>query len=97
MIWLAEWKKYLTYQGIHDIILDGTDGQGQTYDASVNFKIFEPDFFMKFYNNEIINSQKEEEDLVRGQIIREWPWLIAYWGRKHLTIDQVIANGAKRC
>jgi hypothetical protein len=42
MIWLAEWKKYLVYQGIHDIILDGTDGQGQEYDASVNFKIFEP-------------------------------------------------------
>ena len=97
MIWLAEWKKYLTYQGIHDIILDGSDGQGQTYDASVNFKIFEPDFFTKFYNNEIINSQKEEEDLVRGQIIREWPWLIAYLGRKHLTIDQVITDGAKRC
>ena len=97
MIWLAEWKKYLVYQGIHDIILDGTDGQGQTYDASVNFKIFEPDFFMKFYNNEIINSQREEEDLVRGQIINEWPWLIAYCGRKHLTIDQVIVEGAKRC
>ena len=97
MIWLSEWKKYLVYQGIHDIILDGTDGQGQTYDASVNFKIFEPDFFMKFYNNEIIDFQKEVEDLVRGQIIHEWPWLIAYWGRKHLTIDQVIAEGAKRC
>ncbi len=98
IIWLAEWKKYLVYQGIHDIILDGTDGQGQNYDASVNFKIFEPDFFMKFYNNEIINSsQKEEEDLVRGQIIHEWPGLIAYWGRKHLTIDQVIAESAKRC
>ena len=97
MIWLAEWKKYLVYQGIHDIILDGTDGQGQAYDASVNFKVFEPDFYMKFYNNEIINSQREEEDLVRGQIINEWPWLIAYWGRKHLTIDQFIAEGAKRC
>ena len=46
MIWLAEWKKYLVYQGIHDIILDGTDGQGQEYDASVNFKIFEPEFYM---------------------------------------------------
>ena len=23
--------------------------------------------------------------------------MIAYWGRKHLTIDQVIAEGAKRC
>jgi hypothetical protein len=52
---------------------------------------------MNFYNNETINSQREEENLVRGQIIHEWPWLIAYWGRKHLTIDQVIAEGAKRC
>ena len=97
MIWLAEWKKYLVYQGIHDIILDGTDGQGQEYDASVNFKIFEPEFYMRFYNNEIINSQREEEELVRGQIITEWPWLVAYLGRKHLTFDQVIAEGAKRC
>ena len=68
MIWLAEWKKHLVYQGIHDIILDGTDGQGQEYDASVNFKVFEPDFFTKFYNSEIISSQREEEDLVKGQI-----------------------------
>ena len=30
------------------------------------------DFFMKLYNNEIINSQREEEELVRGQIIHEW-------------------------
>ena len=78
MIWLAEWKKYLVYQGIHNnIILDGTDGQGQEYDASVNFKVFEPDFFTKFYNNEIINSQKEEEDLVKSLVTKEWPWLIA--------------------
>ena len=98
MIWLAEWKKHLVYQGIHNnIILDGIDGQGQEYDASVNFKVFEPDFFTKFYNNEIINSQKEEEDLVKSLVTKEWPWLIAYWGRKHLTIDQVIAEGAKRC
>ena len=27
----------------------------------------------------------------------EWPWLIAYWGRKHLIIDQVISYGEKRC
>jgi hypothetical protein len=25
------------------------------YNASVDLKIFEPDFFMKFHNNEIIN------------------------------------------
>ena len=97
MIWLAEWKKHLVYQGIHNIILDGIDCQGQEYDASVNFKVFEPDFFTKFYNSEIFNSQREEEDLVKSLITKEWPWLIAYWGRKHLTIDQVIAEGAKRC
>ena len=55
MIWLAEWKKFLVYQGIHDIILVETDGPGQIYNASVDLKIFEPDFFMKFHNNEIIN------------------------------------------
>ena len=55
-------KKNLVYQGVHHIILDGTDSQGQQYNASVDLKIFEPDFYTKFYNNEeIIKSQKEEE------------------------------------
>lgn len=66
------------------------------YNASVDyFKIFEPDFFVKFHSNEIINYQKEEEELVRGLITHEWPWPITYWGRKHLTIDQVISEGKK--
>ena len=97
MIWLAEWKKYLVYQGVHHIILDGVDSQGQQYNASVDFKIFEPEFFAQFHNNEIIESQKEEEDLIRNQILLEWPWFIVYWSRKHLTVDQVIGEGAKRC
>ena len=97
MIWLAEWKKYLVYQGVHHIILDGVDSQGQLYNASVDFKIFEPEFFSQFYNNEIIKSQREEEDLIRNQILLEWPWFVAYYSRKHLTVDQVIGEGAKRC
>ena len=97
MIWLAEWKLYLVYQGVHHIILDGVDSQGQPYDASVDFKIFEPEFFSQFYNNEIIKSQREEEDLIRNQILLEWPWFVAYYSRKHLTVDQVIGEGAKRC
>jgi len=45
MIWLAEWKKYyFVYQGVHHIILDGVDSQGQQYNASLDFKIFEPEF-----------------------------------------------------
>ena len=97
MIWLAEWKKYLVYEGVHHhIILDGVDSQGQQ--AFVDFKIFEPDLYTQFFNNEIIKSQKEKEELIiRGQIILEWPWFIAYWSRKHLTVDQFIAEGAKRC
>ena len=98
IIWLAEWKLYLVYQGVHHIILDGVDSQGQLYNASVDFKIFEPEFFSQFYNNEIIKSQKEEEDLIRNQILLEWPWFVAYYSRKYLTVDQVIGGeGAKRC
>ena len=26
MIWLAEWKNFLVYQGVHHIILNGTEG-----------------------------------------------------------------------
>ena len=49
-------EKYLLYQGVHHIILDGVDFQGLQYNASVDFKIFEPNFYTQFYNNEIIKS-----------------------------------------
>ena len=59
------------------------------YNASVDyFEIFEPDFFVKFHSNEIINYQKEEEELVRGLITHEWPWPIAYWDRSALLLGR---------
>jgi len=45
LIWIAEWKKFLVYQGVHHhIILDGTDSQGKSYNpSSKDMNIFEPD------------------------------------------------------
>ena len=61
LIWLAEWKKFLVYQGVHHIILDGTDSQGKSYNpASKDINIFEPDFFMEFFTTEIVKTRKEE-------------------------------------
>ena len=40
MIWLAELKKFLVYQGVHHIILDGNDSQGKNYNPSMDFKRF---------------------------------------------------------
>jgi hypothetical protein len=52
-IWLAEWKKFLVYQGVHHIILDGKDSQGKIFNPTpMDFKIFEPDLFMEFYKLE---------------------------------------------
>ena len=82
MIWLTEWKKFLVYQGGHHIILDGKDSQGKNYNPSMDFKIFEPDFFTEFFNTEVIKSRKDEEEALRTQILADWLWLIAYWSRK---------------
>jgi hypothetical protein len=63
MIWLAEWKKFLVYQGVRHIILDGKDSQGKTYNPTpLDFKLYEPDLFMEFYNTEVIKSRRDEEE-----------------------------------
>jgi hypothetical protein len=41
MLWLSEWKKYLVYHGIHQIILEGLDSQGRRHVESTEFKIDE--------------------------------------------------------
>ena len=83
MIWLAEWKKFLVYQGVHHIILDGKDSQGKiNYNPAMDFKIFPPDFFTEFFNTEVIKSRKDEEEALITKILADWPWLIAYWSRK---------------
>ena len=48
----------------------------------MDFKIFEPDFFMEFFNTEVIKSRKDEEEALATQVLAEWPWLIAYWSKK---------------
>ena len=92
MIWLAEWKKFLVYQGGHHIIIDGKDSQGKNYNPSMDFKIFEPDFFTEFFNTEVIKSRKDEEEALTTQILADWPWLIAYWSRKQIIVKQKFRN-----
>ena len=54
MIWLAEWKKYLVYQGVHHVILEGVDSQGKSHsESSTDHKVFEPDFFEDFLHSSI--------------------------------------------
>ena len=94
MIWLAEWKKFLVYQ----IILDEKDSQARqkNYNSSMDFKIFEPDFFMKFFNTEVIKSRRDEEEALTTQVLAKWPWLIAYyWSKKQIIVGQKFRNNAK--
>ena len=92
MIWLAEWKKFLVYQGVHHIILDGRDSQGKIYNPAMDFKIFEPDLFMEFFNTEVIKSRRDEEDALTAQVLADWPWLIAYWSKKQIIVGQKFRN-----
>ena len=89
VIWLAEWKKFLVYQGVHHIILDGKDSH---YNPSMDFKIFKPDFFMEFFNTEVIKSRKDEEEALTTQVLAEWPWLIAYWSKMQIIVGQKFRN-----
>jgi hypothetical protein len=75
--------EFFVYQGVHHIIiLDGKDSQGKNYNLSMDFKIFEPDFFMEFFNTEVIKSRKDGEEALATQVLAEWPWLITYWNKK---------------
>ncbi len=86
MIWLAEWKKFLVYQGVHHIILDGKDSQGKNYNPAMDFKIFPP------FIAEVIKSRKDEEEALTTQILADCPWLIAYWSRKQIIVGQKFRN-----
>ena len=92
IIWLAEWKKFLVYQGVHHIILDGRTSQGKKYNPAMDFKIFEPDLFMEFYNTKVIKSRKDEEETLTAQVLADWPWLIAYWSKKQIIVGQKFRN-----
>ena len=83
-------EKFLVYQGVHHIILDGTDSQGKNYNSLMDFKKFEPDFFMEFFNTEVIKSRKDEEEALTTQILADW--LIAYWSRKQIVVGQKFRN-----
>ena len=59
----------------------------------MNFKIFEPDLFiMEFFNTEVIKSRRDEEEALTAQVLADWPWLIAYWSNKQITVGQKFRN-----
>lgn len=90
MIWLAEWKKYLVYQGVHQIILEGVDSQGKLHDSSSNFKVFEPDFFMNFHNTNVLKGRIEDYICVKELIGEEFPWMWGYYSGKQIRVGQVL-------
>ena len=83
MLWLSEWKKYLTYHGIHRIILEGLDSQGKKHVESTEFKISEIDFFMNFWNTDVLSERSEETKLVMCLI-----W--GYYSQKQITLGVPI-------
>ena len=58
----------------------------------MDFKIFEPDLFMEFFNTEVIKSRKDEEEALTTQVLAEWPWLIAYWSKMQIIVGQKFRN-----
>jgi hypothetical protein len=58
----------------------------------MDFKIFEPDFFMEFFNTEVIKSSRDEEEALTTQVLAEWLWLIAYWSKKQIIVGQKFCN-----
>ena len=93
MLWLAEWKKYLIYQGVHQIILQGLDSQGKVHDeSSTDYKVEEIDLFMNFWNTDVLKGRSEESDSVKELIREEFPWIWGYYSGKQIRIGQVLSG-----
>ena len=92
MLWLSEWKNYLTYHGIHQIILEGLDSQGRNHVESIEFKIDEVEFFMNFWNTEVLSERSEEIKIVQSLISQEFPWIWGYYSQKQITLGASILN-----
>ena len=86
MLWLSEWKKYLVYHGIHQIILEGLDSQGKSHEESTDFKVDEIEFFMNFWNTDILSERSEEIKIVKDLISKEFPWIWGYYSQKQITL-----------
>ena len=85
MIWLAEWKKYLVYQGVHHVILEGVDSQGKSHsESSTDHKVFEPDFFMGFWNTDVLKGRADDNTTVKDMIGEEFPWIWGYYSGKQI-------------
>jgi len=92
MLWLSEWKKYLVYHGIHQIILEGLDSQGRKHVESTEFKISEIEFFMNFWNTDVLSERSEDIKLVSCLISQEFPWIWGYYSQKQITLGASILD-----
>jgi len=92
MLWLSEWKKYLVYHGIHQIILEGLDSQGKSHEESTGFKVDEIEFFMNFWNTDILSERSEEIKIVKDLISKEFPWIWGYYSQKQITLGSTILD-----
>ena len=92
MLWLSEWKKYLVYHGIHQIILEGLDSQGRIHIESTEFKIDEVEFFMNFWNTDVLSERSEEIKIVKSLISQEFPWIWGYYSQKQITLGASILD-----
>ena len=90
MLWLSEWKKYLVYHGIHQIILEGVDSQGKSHEESTGFKVDEIEFFMNFWNTDILSERSEEIKIVKDLISQEFPWIWGYYSQKQITLGSTM-------
>ena len=94
MLWLSEWKKYLVYyHGIHRIILEGLDSQGKSHrEESTDFKVDEIEFFMNFWNTNILSEKSEEIKIVKDLISQEFPWIWGYYSQKQITLQSTMMD-----
>jgi hypothetical protein len=93
MLWLSEWKKYLVYHGIHRIILEGLDSQRKRHhEESTDFKVDEIEFFMNFWNTDILSEKSEEIKIVKDLITQEFPWIWGYYSQKQITIGSTMMD-----
>ena len=83
--------KYI-YHGIHQIILEELDSQGRIHIESTEFKIDEIEFFMNFWNTNVLLERSEEIKIAKSLILQEFPWIWGYYSQKQITLGASILD-----
>ena len=77
---------------IHQIILEGLDSQGRIHVEFTEFKIDEIEFFMNFWNTNVLLERSEEIKIVKSLISQEFPWIWGYYSQKQITLGASILD-----